>query len=176
MLSVGDGSTIRGWKDIWIPEVGPLFTYISGHDRLNLDSTLKDWVLTDGSWNLGMLRIWLSEDIIRRVVSIPPLHLAVLFHPVEPTEPHISEKPVRPSLNKHEPQQTRENQAITDWKSCIISKKESRTMVEEKAKPWEMARKGGGMRKMGGSGRKEKLKKEDSQRSFHTIGSLRSRK
>ncbi|PPD70434.1 hypothetical protein GOBAR_DD32690 [Gossypium barbadense] len=68
----------------------------------------------------------------------------VLFRPVEPTEPHRSEKPVRPSLNKHEPQQTRENQAITDWKSCVISKKESRTMVEEKAKPWEMSRKGGG--------------------------------
>lgn len=42
MWSVGDGSTIRGLKDTWIPNVGPLSSYVSAHDRLNLDSTLKD--------------------------------------------------------------------------------------------------------------------------------------
>ncbi|KAA3461669.1 LINE-1 reverse transcriptase isogeny [Gossypium australe] len=76
MWSVGDGSTIRGWKDTWIPDVGPLFPYVFTHYRLNLDSTLKDWVLQDDSWNVDMLRIWLSEDMIRHIVSIPPPHSA----------------------------------------------------------------------------------------------------
>ncbi|KAH1048328.1 hypothetical protein J1N35_039112 [Gossypium stocksii] len=74
--SIGDGSTIRGWKDTWIPNVGPLFSYVFAHDRLNLDSTLKDWVLQDGSWNVDMLRIWLPGVIIRCIVSIPPPHFA----------------------------------------------------------------------------------------------------
>ncbi|KAH1056166.1 hypothetical protein J1N35_034231 [Gossypium stocksii] len=42
MWSVRDGTTIRGWKDSWILDVGPLFSYIPVHDRLNLDSRLKD--------------------------------------------------------------------------------------------------------------------------------------
>ncbi|KAA3453503.1 reverse transcriptase [Gossypium australe] len=33
------------------------------------------FVLPDGSWNIDMLHIWLSEDILKRVVSIPPPHL-----------------------------------------------------------------------------------------------------
>ncbi|KAK5840215.1 hypothetical protein PVK06_009102 [Gossypium arboreum] len=30
----------------------------------------------DGSWNVDMLRIWLNDDMIRRIVSIPPPHSA----------------------------------------------------------------------------------------------------
>ncbi|KAA3479142.1 LINE-1 reverse transcriptase isogeny [Gossypium australe] len=49
LWSVGNGETIRGWKDNWIPKVGPLLSYVPAHSRLNLDSTLKDWVLQEGS-------------------------------------------------------------------------------------------------------------------------------
>ncbi|KAA3458339.1 reverse transcriptase [Gossypium australe] len=63
MWSIGDGSTIRGWKDNWIPDVGPLLSCVPAHDKINLDITLKDWVLQDGSWNVDMLRIWLTEDM-----------------------------------------------------------------------------------------------------------------
>ncbi|KAA3489594.1 reverse transcriptase [Gossypium australe] len=70
MWSVGDGTTIRGWEDIWIPDVGPLVNHVPAHANLNLDSTLKDWVLQDGSWNVDMMRIWLSDDIIKRIVCI----------------------------------------------------------------------------------------------------------
>ncbi|MBA0689292.1 hypothetical protein Goari_007027 [Gossypium aridum] len=43
-----DGSTIRGWKDFWVPEVGPLFSYVPAHSSLDLESTLRDWALLDG--------------------------------------------------------------------------------------------------------------------------------
>ncbi|XP_052886977.1 uncharacterized protein LOC128295438 [Gossypium arboreum] len=64
--TVGDGSTIRGWKDIWIPNVGSLYSYVSGHDRLNLDSTLKDWDMgTTWSCLFGLIswRIWKNRNL-----------------------------------------------------------------------------------------------------------------
>ncbi|KAA3460126.1 reverse transcriptase [Gossypium australe] len=73
---VGNGETIRGWKDNWIPKVGPLLSYVPAYSRLNMDSTLKDWVLQEGCWNIDMLKIWLPEDIIKRILSIPPPHPA----------------------------------------------------------------------------------------------------
>ncbi|KAA3488057.1 RNA-directed DNA polymerase (Reverse transcriptase) [Gossypium australe] len=76
LWSVGNGETFREWKDNWIPKVGPLLSYVPAHSRLNLDSTLKDWVLQEGSWNIDMLNIWLPEDIIKRILSIPPPHPA----------------------------------------------------------------------------------------------------
>ncbi|KAA3488041.1 LINE-type retrotransposon LIb DNA [Gossypium australe] len=74
MWSVGDGSTISGWKDNWIPGIGPLLSYAPAQNRINLDSTLKDWILPNGSWNVDMLRLWLPEDKLKRIVSIPPPH------------------------------------------------------------------------------------------------------
>ncbi|KAA3486170.1 reverse transcriptase [Gossypium australe] len=76
LWSVGNGETIQGWKDNWIPKVGPLLSHVLAHSRLNLDNTLKDWVLQEGSWNIDMLSIWLPEDIIKRILSIPPPHPA----------------------------------------------------------------------------------------------------
>ncbi|KAA3471573.1 LINE-1 reverse transcriptase isogeny [Gossypium australe] len=76
LWSVGNGETIQGWKYNWIPKVGPLLSHVPAHSRLNLDSTLKDWVLQEGSWNIDMLSILLPEDIIKRILSIPPPHPA----------------------------------------------------------------------------------------------------
>ncbi|KAG8486120.1 hypothetical protein CXB51_019453 [Gossypium anomalum] len=42
---------------------------------LNLECTLRDWVLPDGIWNLDLLRLWLLVDVIKRIASIPPPHL-----------------------------------------------------------------------------------------------------
>ncbi|KAH1073280.1 hypothetical protein J1N35_025608 [Gossypium stocksii] len=72
--SVGDGRTIRVWKDAWIPKVGPLCYYVSAHSNIDLECTLKDWVLSDGSWNLEMFQLWFSKDMIKRIVSIPLPH------------------------------------------------------------------------------------------------------
>ncbi|KAA3453419.1 reverse transcriptase [Gossypium australe] len=74
LWSVGNGETIRGWKDNWIPKLGPLLSYVPAHSRLNMDSTPKDWVLQEGCWNIDMLKIWLPDDIIKRILSIPPPH------------------------------------------------------------------------------------------------------
>ncbi|KAA3479708.1 LINE-1 reverse transcriptase isogeny [Gossypium australe] len=76
MWSVGDGTTIRGWVDSWVLDVGPLLSHVPAHGSLNMDSILKDWVMQYGSWNVDMLRIWLSDDIIQRIISIPPPHPA----------------------------------------------------------------------------------------------------
>ncbi|XP_016748714.1 uncharacterized protein [Gossypium hirsutum] len=72
LWSIGDGCTIRGWKDSWIPDVGPLSSYVATHSRLDLESPLRDWVLPDNSWNVDLLSVWLPEAIIKRIVSIPP--------------------------------------------------------------------------------------------------------
>ncbi|KAH1115237.1 hypothetical protein J1N35_008615 [Gossypium stocksii] len=34
---------------------------------LDLESTLRDWVLLDGSWNVDMLHIWLPDVMIKRI-------------------------------------------------------------------------------------------------------------
>ncbi|KAG8493054.1 hypothetical protein CXB51_010395 [Gossypium anomalum] len=73
--SIGDGSSIRSWKDTWIPEFGPLLPYAAAHSSLNLECNLRDWVLPNGTWNLDLVRLWLPEDIIICIVSITPLHL-----------------------------------------------------------------------------------------------------
>ncbi|KAH1092020.1 hypothetical protein J1N35_019277 [Gossypium stocksii] len=67
LWSVGDGSTIRGWKDPWVPDVGPLLPYVTTHSTLDLGCILKDWVLLDGSWNLYLLRLWLPDELIKRI-------------------------------------------------------------------------------------------------------------
>ncbi|KAH1065075.1 hypothetical protein J1N35_030062 [Gossypium stocksii] len=55
--SIGDGTTIRGWKDLWVPDVSPLYSYAEAHSRLNLESPLRDWILPNGSWNVEMLSV-----------------------------------------------------------------------------------------------------------------------
>ncbi|KAL1150109.1 hypothetical protein V6Z11_A10G235500 [Gossypium hirsutum] len=45
--SLGDSSTVRCWNDPWI---------------------------SDGSWNLDLFCVWLSAEVICRIISIPPLH------------------------------------------------------------------------------------------------------
>lgn len=58
------------------PRIGPLLSYVPAHAKLDLDYTLSDWVLADGYWNLDLLRIWLPEEVIKHIVSIPSPHSA----------------------------------------------------------------------------------------------------
>ncbi|KAH1114932.1 hypothetical protein J1N35_008310 [Gossypium stocksii] len=74
LWSIGDGSSIRGWKDVWIPNVSPLLHYVSDHSSLGLECSLREWVLPDGTWNFDLLRLWLPDDMIKRIASIPPPH------------------------------------------------------------------------------------------------------
>ncbi|KAA3482036.1 RNA-directed DNA polymerase (Reverse transcriptase) [Gossypium australe] len=70
--SVGDGANVWCWKDPWIPGMGPLISKIPSFSNLNLDCCVKEMVNIDGSWNLDLFRVWLSEEVINRITSIPP--------------------------------------------------------------------------------------------------------
>ncbi|MBA0838106.1 hypothetical protein Goarm_010202 [Gossypium armourianum] len=39
-----------------------------------MDCTLKELVTSDSTWNLDLFCIWLSDDVINRIVGIPPPH------------------------------------------------------------------------------------------------------
>ncbi|MBA0798024.1 hypothetical protein Gohar_008661, partial [Gossypium harknessii] len=69
---IGNSTRIRCWKDSWISKVGPLLPLIPAYANIDSECTLKDLVMTDGAWNLDIFRIWLREDVIKRIVSIPP--------------------------------------------------------------------------------------------------------
>lgn len=73
---VGTRNSIRCWGDPWSPNVGPLINYVPSHNNNVLECLLCDMVFNDGAWNLNLFRVWLSEDIIKRIVSFPPLHLS----------------------------------------------------------------------------------------------------
>ncbi|KAH1122786.1 hypothetical protein J1N35_005946 [Gossypium stocksii] len=63
--SIGDGRTIRCWKDNWIPHIGPLLRYTPSNFSLNTDYTLYEMTSEDGSEGfLVMLKELggLSED------------------------------------------------------------------------------------------------------------------
>lgn len=72
--SIEDGASARCWKDPWIPGMGSLISKIPSFSNLDLDWCVKDFVNPNGSWNLDLLRVWLSEDVICRITSLPPSH------------------------------------------------------------------------------------------------------
>ncbi|KAA3483875.1 LINE-1 reverse transcriptase isogeny [Gossypium australe] len=46
--SVGDGESVRCWKDNWILEIGPLCNHIPSHSNINLDCFLRELVIEYG--------------------------------------------------------------------------------------------------------------------------------
>ncbi|MBA0761033.1 hypothetical protein Gotri_023735, partial [Gossypium trilobum] len=72
--SIGNGNNICCWEYLWVPTVGPLIMQIHALDNLNLDCPLSEMVTPDGTWNLDFFRVWLSKDVVRQIVSIPPPH------------------------------------------------------------------------------------------------------
>ncbi|KAH1121552.1 hypothetical protein J1N35_004712 [Gossypium stocksii] len=72
--SVGNGHKILCWKDNWIPGIGPLGDLISFDDYLKHDCLLHEMTTEDGSWNLDLFRVWLSEDIVQVIKGIPLPH------------------------------------------------------------------------------------------------------
>ncbi|KAK5835475.1 hypothetical protein PVK06_011164 [Gossypium arboreum] len=72
LWSVGNGRKINCWKDSWVPKVGPLSKKIVCTTNLDMDCPLSDMVTENGDWNLDFFRLWLSEDIIQKIVRIPP--------------------------------------------------------------------------------------------------------
>ncbi|KAH1107081.1 hypothetical protein J1N35_010849 [Gossypium stocksii] len=46
----------------------------SWYSNLDMDCMLSDMVTGNGEWNFDIFRLWLPEEIIRRIVGIPPHH------------------------------------------------------------------------------------------------------
>ncbi|MBA0843486.1 hypothetical protein Goarm_000672, partial [Gossypium armourianum] len=74
LWSVGDGRNIKYWCDPWVPNIDPLVNWILEHSCLDLDCLLSDMVTNGGGWNLDLFRLWLPEELIKRIVGIPPSH------------------------------------------------------------------------------------------------------
>lgn len=68
------GNSISFWKDPWILDMGPLIFEVPTPANINLDCLLSDIIIEEGFWNLDLLRLWLLDDILRHIVSIPPPH------------------------------------------------------------------------------------------------------
>ncbi|MBA0586222.1 hypothetical protein Gorai_016970, partial [Gossypium raimondii] len=50
---------------------------IPSYGNIDLDCTIKDVTTKNGSWNLDLFHLWILEETIRRIVSIPALHPSV---------------------------------------------------------------------------------------------------
>lgn len=53
--------------------MGPLINWIPSHRNLEVNCPLKDMVRIEGNWSLDFFRIWVSKNISRCIVSVPPL-------------------------------------------------------------------------------------------------------
>lgn len=51
-----------------------LIAHIPAQVNLDLNYLLRDMVLKDGSWNLELFRMWVSDEIIYCIISISPPH------------------------------------------------------------------------------------------------------
>ncbi|MBA0640806.1 hypothetical protein Goklo_023708, partial [Gossypium klotzschianum] len=51
-------------KDYWVPSVGP------SHANLDLDCILSDMIMLVGSCNLDLFRVWLLEEVIKRITPM----------------------------------------------------------------------------------------------------------
>lgn len=42
---------------------------------LTQDCFLNEMITEEGSWNLDLFRVWLLDDVIQRIMGIPPGHI-----------------------------------------------------------------------------------------------------
>ncbi|MBA0874379.1 hypothetical protein Goshw_015778 [Gossypium schwendimanii] len=75
--SIRDGQSIRCWEDNSVPDVGPFIKYISSHINISTEQKVHEIVLRNGAWNLDLFRVWLPEEVVQCIISVPsPLELA----------------------------------------------------------------------------------------------------
>ncbi|KAA3480695.1 endonuclease/exonuclease/phosphatase family protein [Gossypium australe] len=72
MKLVGNRNNVHCWVDAWVPSMGPLSKLALGHVNINLDCKVSEMVMENSDWNLDLFRVWLIEDVIQHIVSIPP--------------------------------------------------------------------------------------------------------
>ncbi|KAK5771808.1 hypothetical protein PVK06_048052 [Gossypium arboreum] len=69
--SIGDGTTVRCWEDSWVLDKGPLKNYALRNGSFDPNTTVSEMVLPNGDWNLNLFKLWLPENIVERIISIP---------------------------------------------------------------------------------------------------------
>ncbi|KAL0010668.1 hypothetical protein SO802_005776 [Lithocarpus litseifolius] len=71
---VGDGTTVRIWKDRWIPKPST-FCPISQQNTLPLESTISELIDEDtGEWNATLIKQIFIPDEARTILSMPRSH------------------------------------------------------------------------------------------------------
>ena len=71
---VGDGTTVRIWKDRWIPKPST-FCPISQPNTLPLESTVFELIDEDtGEWNATLIKQVFLPDEARTILSMPRSH------------------------------------------------------------------------------------------------------
>ncbi|KAH1064454.1 hypothetical protein J1N35_029441 [Gossypium stocksii] len=70
--SIGNSKTVHHWKDNWVLNKGSLKHYVLGHDNIDPETTVSEMILPNGDWNLDLFRLWLPEDVVKCIISIPP--------------------------------------------------------------------------------------------------------
>lgn len=76
---MGDGLQIPAWTASWVePEIKLEQQLITFSEDFN-HWKVVDLIDQEGSWNWGMLQEMLPDVILRKLVAIPPSHLAMGF-------------------------------------------------------------------------------------------------
>lgn len=70
---IGDGWTIKVWKDNWVPNQGPLVEVIP-HNQQHLTNDMCVTFLVDGNgqWDLRHISQFLSQDIVEQIQGLCP--------------------------------------------------------------------------------------------------------
>lgn len=67
---VGDGRTINFWTDIWLPPA-PLIEFATPSTVINTaNKVFRFWDFN--GWNLALLSSCLPDDIVGKIISVPP--------------------------------------------------------------------------------------------------------
>ncbi|KAK5842072.1 hypothetical protein PVK06_004400 [Gossypium arboreum] len=72
--SIGTRDSVNCWEDPWVPKKGPLKTRVLSTEGLATESLVKDIVTVKGTWDINTFRNQLPEDIIQKILNIPPPH------------------------------------------------------------------------------------------------------
>ncbi|MBA0878438.1 hypothetical protein Goshw_000096, partial [Gossypium schwendimanii] len=79
-FSIGNRGSIRCWKDSLVPRVGPLINSIPAQNNIDEDYFLREMVTENGAQNLDLLRIWLPDGIIDRIIAYLPRSFSLKQH------------------------------------------------------------------------------------------------